>query len=95
MNPIKFWEVIKDDSRKTFEVVGLSSNTNPFTNKTYAMQKAGLNVSCITPPITNKFSSKDLIRITGYIKEEGLYERLLQKYREITLGSADQWSDVD
>jgi hypothetical protein len=82
MNPIKFWQIIKDDTKKTFEVCGQEGNTNAFTNKTYAMQKAGMNVSCVTPPVSNKTSSKDLITITGYTREEGLYERLLKAYRE-------------
>ena len=94
MNPIKFWQVIKDESKKTFEVCGQVSNTNGFTNKTYAMQKAGLNVSCVTPPVSNKNSSKDLIKFTGYSKEEGLYERLLKQYRQITIQSAGEW-DVE
>ena len=47
------------------------------------MQKAGMNVSCMTPPVTNKTSSKSLIKITGYTKEDGLQERLLKQYNEI------------
>lgn len=94
MNPIKYWQIIKDDSKRTFEVVDLATNTNAFTNKTYAMQKAGMNVSCITPPITNKTSSKDLIKLTAYTKEEGLYERLLNQYRKITMDALGEW-DVD
>jgi hypothetical protein len=92
MNPIKFWQIIKDDSKKTFEVCGQTSNTNSFTNKTYAMQKAGLNVSCVTPPVSNKNSSKDIIKFIGYAKEEGLYERLLKQYSEITIRSAGEWN---
>jgi hypothetical protein len=85
----KNWLIIKDDTKRTFEVCGQESGTNAFTNKTYAMQKAGMNVSCMTPPVTNKTSSKDLIKITGYTKEEGLYERLLKQYRDLTIGSLD------
>ena len=48
------------------------SSDNSFTNKVYGMQKAGMNVSGVTPPVTNKTSSKDLIKITGYTKEDGL-----------------------
>ncbi len=84
----RLWQIIKDDSKRTFEVCGQVSNTNSFTNKTYAMQRSGMNVSCVTPPVTNKTSSKDLIKITGYAKEDGLYERLLQEYREITMRSS-------
>jgi hypothetical protein len=88
----KYWLIIKDDSRRTFEVCGQASNENSFTNKTYAMQRAGMNVSCTTPPVTNKTSSKDLINIIGYKKEEGLYDRLCEEHREITLRSSDDFS---
>ncbi|HYC86164.1 MAG TPA: hypothetical protein VEB86_13120 [Chryseosolibacter sp.] len=84
MNPIIFWQIIKDDSKRTFEVIGREKNTNPFTNEVYGMQRAGMVVSCVTPPVTNKNSSKDLIKFTGYTKEEGLYLRLQNKYRELT-----------
>ena len=87
----KFWQIIKDDSKRTFEVCGQASSENSFTNKTYGMQKAGMNVSCVTPPVTNKTSSKDLIKIIGYTKEEGLLERLMNQYKEITMRPEDQW----
>lgn len=87
----KFWQIIKDDSKRTFEVCGQATSENSFTNKTYAMQKAGMNVSCITPPVTNKNSSKGLIKIVGYTKEDGLQERLLNQYRDITMRSTDYW----
>jgi hypothetical protein len=85
----KYWQVIKDDSKKTFEVCGQVSNENSFTNKTYAMQKAGMNVSCTTPPVTGRVSNKESIKIIGYTREDGLYERLLNEYRKITIGSID------
>ena len=87
----RFWLIIRDDSRRTFEVCGQAANENSFTNKTYAMQRAGMNVSCMTPPVTNKTSSKELVKITGYNKEDGLQERLLKQFREITLTSYDDW----
>lgn len=87
----KYWQIIKDDSKRTFEVCGQATSENSFTNKTYAMQKVGMNVSCITPPVTNKISSKDLIKIIGYTKEDGLLERLSTEFREITMSSQDQW----
>jgi hypothetical protein len=43
------------------------------------------------PPVTNKTSSKDLIKIIGYTKEDGLLERLMNQYREITMRREDQW----
>lgn len=91
----KCWLVIKDDSKRTFEVCGQTSNDNAFTNKTYAMQKAGMNVSCMTPPVTNKASSKDLIKISGYIKEDGLQERLLKEFMEITMRASLDDDEVD
>jgi hypothetical protein len=90
MNNIQYWQIIRDDSKRTFEVCGRITNENYFTNKTHAMQKAGMNVSCMTPPVTNKTSSKDLIKITGYTKEDGLYERLSNQYSEI-VRSIDPW----
>ena len=88
----KCWLVIKDDSKRTFEVFGQASNDNAFTHKMYSMQKAGMNVSSVTPPVTNKVSSKDFVKITGYAKEDGLYERLEKEYRDISMKSSlDQW----
>ena len=91
----KYWQVIKDDSTKTFEVTGQVSNTNPFTNKIHAMQKAGMNISCAIPPVTNKAASKEVVKITGYVKEEGLYNRLLEEHRQITLNSFGTWEMED
>ena len=87
----KNWQVIKDDVKRTFEVCGQQQSTNAFTNKVHAMQKAGMNVSCVTPPVTNKVSSKDLIKITGYTKDEGLYDRLLKQHMQITMKDAGEW----
>jgi hypothetical protein len=87
----KNWQVIKDDVKRTFEVCGQETSTNSFTNKVHAMQKAGMNVSCITPPVTNKTSSKDLIKVTGYTKEDGLYQRLLKQHMEINIRDAGDW----
>jgi hypothetical protein len=80
----KSWHIIKDDSKRTFEVIGQFTNDNSFTNKTYAMQKAGMTVSGVTLPANNKTASRDIIKIAGYTKEDGLHERLLAKYREIS-----------
>jgi hypothetical protein len=87
----KNWQVIKDDTKRTFEVCGQETSTNAFTNEVHGMQKAGMNVSCVTPPVTNKTSSKDLIKLTGYTKEDGLYKRLLKQYAEITRQGAEDW----
>ena len=86
----KNWQVIRDDSKRTFEVCGQETNTNSFTNKVYAMQRSGMNVSCATPPVTNKNSSKGTIKITGYTQEDGLYQRLLEQLREITRDGVEE-----
>jgi hypothetical protein len=82
---ISVWQVIRDDSKRTFEVCGKTNNDNAFTNRTHAMQKAGMNVSCMTPPVTNKTASKDFIKIVGYTQEDGLHDRLSKEFMKLTL----------
>lgn len=89
----KNWQVVRDDSRKTFEVSGPEGNTNYFTNMIHGMQRAGMNVSYMTPPVTNKTSSKDLIKLVGYTKEEGLMQRLEKEYAEITRKDFEGFDD--
>lgn len=86
----RLWQVIKDDAKKTFEVCGQTSNTNAFTNSVYAMQRAGMNVSCMTPPVTNQRANKEGVKITGYILEVGLHQRLQNEYRDITMRGIDE-----
>ena len=83
------WQIIKDDSKKTFDVCGLEVNTNHFTNSVYSMQRSGMNVSCTTPPITNATSNKESVKVSDYTREVGLYDRLLKEHRQITMGSID------
>lgn len=83
------WQVIKDDIRRTFEVCGQSDNTNAFTNEVYRMQRAGMNISGTTPPVSNKESSKELVKVTGYTREEGLYSRLQQQFKQIVMKDYD------
>jgi len=83
--------VIKDDSKRTFEVCGQADNTNAFTNEVYGMQRAGMNVSCITPPVSNRESSKDLVKVSGYAKEDGLYNRLQLQYKQIIMKSYEDF----
>ena len=89
------WHVIKDETTKTYEVVEQSSNSNGFTNRTYAMQKAGMNVNGVVLPVTNKNASKESIKLVGYSKEDGLFERLLKKHQQITIEQAGFWDEVD
>lgn len=89
----KSWQVIKDDSTRTFEVVGQTGNTNAFTNEVYGMQRQGMNVSCVTPPVSNKDSSRDVIKITGYTKEDGLYTKLQLQYKQLIMKSYGDYND--
>jgi hypothetical protein len=91
----KNWQVIKDDVKRTYEVCGQESSTNSFTNKVHAMQKDGMNVSGITPPVTNRTSSKEMIKITGYTVENGLYDRLLKEHLAITMKDSESWEGED
>jgi hypothetical protein len=86
----KNWLVIKDDAKKTFEVWGKETNTNPFMNKVHGMQRLGMNVSCTTPPVTNHASSKEMVKIQNYTKEEGLYNRLSHEYQVLTMKEYDE-----
>jgi hypothetical protein len=89
----KCWQIIRDDSKLTFEICGQEANINHFTNAVHGMQKAGMNVSCMTPPVTGKNASKGAIKVTGYTREDGLHERLLKKYSELTRKGFDQWEE--
>jgi hypothetical protein len=80
---------VRDDSKRTFEVCGQASNTNPFTNQIVGWQRAGMNVSFATPPVTNKNSSKRLVTLTGYAQEDGLHQRLLEQFRQIMRAEMD------
>jgi hypothetical protein len=87
------WLIIRDDAKKTFEVCGQESNTNHFMNTVHGMQKAGMRVSCHTPPVSNKSASKDAVKVTGYSKEEKLHDRLLKEYQAITRREFGQWDE--
>ena len=85
--------IIKDDTKHTFEVVTQSVTENSFTNKTHAMQKAGMNVSCVVMPVTNKNANKESIKFIGYTWEDGLYERMLKVHQEAIMKQAGLWED--
>jgi hypothetical protein len=87
----KCWLIIKDDNKRTFEVIGKASNDNSFSNRTHGMQKDGMNVTGVILPVTNKNSSKQGITFTNYTPEEGLYDRLLKEHNEIIMRNAQEW----
>ena len=85
----KCWLIIKDESKRTYEIIGQSANTNAFTNATYSWQKAGMTVSCMTPPVTSNNIVKDVERHSGYKPEEGLHKRLSAEYLKIVMGGVE------
>lgn len=89
------WQIIRDDNRKTFEVLGQESNTDHFLNQVHGMQKLRMTVTAVILPVTNKFSSKAGIRQTGYRVETGLYARLVKEYQSRLKGDDVQFDEVD
>jgi hypothetical protein len=89
----KSWMVIRDDAKKTFEVCGLTDNTNHFENSVHGMQKAGMNVSCMILPVTTKTASKETIKVVGYRAEQGLHARIMKAYAEKTRHDFEQWEE--
>jgi len=87
----KCWLIIKDDNKRTFEVVCKATNENSFSNRTHGMQKDGMNVTCVILPVTNKNSTKQGITFINYTQEEGLYDRLLKEHNEIIMRNAQEW----
>ena len=59
------------------------------------MQKAGMHVTAVVLPVTNKNSSKEVIKFVGYTREDGLYEKLLQQHRELTARTFDEWPEEE
>jgi hypothetical protein len=83
------WQIIRDDTKKTFEVLGQESNTDHFLNQVHGMQRQGMNVSAVILPVTNRHASKDAIQFTGYRIDDGLYARLTKEYQDKMRG--DIW----
>ncbi len=90
----KQWLIIKDDNKRTFEVVSQAVSENAFSNKVIAMQREGMNVTSVMQPVTNKSASKESIKFIGYTREEGLYERLCNQHRDILMKHEGHWDDL-
>jgi hypothetical protein len=84
----KFWEVIYDDSKRTIEVIGSSTDDTLLTKNVSEMQQAGIKVRCSTPDIS---ISKDEITVSGYTYEDNLYSRLLNDYELATKKQLRRW----
>lgn len=83
-----FWEVIYDDTKRTMEVVGSSSDDTRLTDNTYEMQQAGMKVHCQT---ADNSASKESIIVAGYTHEDNLYTRLLNEYEQLTKKQLKRW----
>ena len=77
----RYWEIIIDDNKLTFEITGSSGDITLFTGNVAEMQRVGMKVRCQTPDVS---VSKNKLTIDGYILDEGLYTRLLFEYRQQT-----------
>jgi len=89
----KNWLIIKDDHKRTFEVVSQALNENAFHNKVIAMQRDGMNVTSVIQPVTNKFASKEAISYIGYTREDGLYDRLCSEHSQILMKRDGVWDE--
>ncbi len=87
------WQIIRDDTKKTFDVQGQESNTDHFLNLVHGMQKAGMAVTAMILPVTNRHASKESITVTGYKRQEGLYDRLVKEYQQKMRGDVASWED--
>ncbi len=86
----KYWLVIKDDAKHTYEVVSQATSENGFVNKVIAMQRDGMSVTSVILPVTNRTASKENITFIGYTREAGLHERLLKQHQEIILRNTEE-----
>lgn len=89
----KQWLVIKDDNKRTFEVVGQVMSDNAFSNKVIAMQREGMNVTSVILPVGGKNPSKESIKFIGFTKEEGLYDRLLKQHQQLIQQQYGNWEE--
>jgi hypothetical protein len=87
----KSWLIIKDETTRTFEVVTHSLSENAFSNMVIAMQRAGMTVTPVLLPVSNRHASKEHITFTGYTREEGLYNRLLQHHHKLIQQALGEW----
>ena len=73
----QFWEIVKDDAAKTFEVLGKSYDDTPLINITCEMQDAGMEVRSETLELTTARHEipAGYVHI-GYTEEPGLFDRL-------------------
>jgi hypothetical protein len=74
----QFWEIFKDDERRTFEILGESFDDTQLTNIVAEMIHLGMPVRCETPSVD--IPRKQIIQefnTMGYQHREGLYREML------------------
>ncbi len=77
MQQRQFWEIVKDDEAKTFEVLGKSFDDTPLINLTCEMQKVGMPVRSETIELTTARHEIPVgYKHIGYKEESGLMHRL-------------------
>lgn len=81
-------EVIYDDEKMRFEVKGPSSNDTLLVEHADLMQKTDMKVHCQVAAIG---VSDQVFERLGYVKETGLYNRLLIEYERKTGKIAKRW----
>jgi hypothetical protein len=87
----KQWLIIKDDSKRSYEVVGQVMVDNAFSNKVIAMQREGMSVTSVLLPVGSSNPSKESIKFSGFTREDGLYERLCNEHRAIMMKHDGHW----
>jgi hypothetical protein len=79
----EFWEVIKDEKAKSFEVVRLSKDDTALIDLVCDLHAVGMEeVKCLTCPATKTQKEvEDGMRSIGYTLDHDLYSRLLLEHR--------------
>ncbi|MDB6168989.1 MAG: hypothetical protein JWM88_1853 [Verrucomicrobia bacterium] len=91
MPPRQFWNVVKDDDRKTFEVLGLTKDDTPLINETCEMQELGMHVrsESLESHVRESDIPASYIDI-GYRLEPGLMQRLRSEANRRKSGAAQK-----
>ena len=83
----KYWLLIMDRDKQTFEVIGQSNDDTLLTYNASEMQRVGMNVGCQAPDV----SASQNVTVTGYTEESGLYRRLFEDFEAKTGKRLKQW----
>ena len=81
------FQIIYDDTTRTYGTVSTSPDDRLLTDNTYLMQAAGMQVHCQAGVLLSVGKET----LLGYAYEEGLYERLLTEWETHTGKTAKRW----